>query len=99
MNIKYTRHGETRTQQRGISKRDILTVLEYGTPIDDGTVLLRRQDVAREVGRLKREIQALECNKDRKIVLADDEVITAYRSRRADQRRAFRISRTKGYRT
>ena len=97
MNVKCTRHAETRMQQRGISKRDILTVLEYGTPIDDGTVLLRRQDVAREVGRLKREIQALECNRHRKIVLANDEVVTAYRSRRADQRRALRTSRTKGY--
>lgn len=112
--IRISRHGETRMQQRGISKMDILIVHEYGTSVDNEAVLLLSQDVDREVRHLQRQIRrvgsaasdvkdcretirALERNRDRKIVMAGDLLVTAYRPRRADQKRALRISRTKGY--
>ena len=112
--IRISRHGETRKQQRGISKADILIVHEYGTSVDDGAMFLRSQDVAREIRHLQRQvrrvgsaapdvrdcretIRALERNRDRKIVMAGDLLVTAYRPRRADQKRALRISRTKGH--
>lgn len=113
-NIRYTRHGATRMQQRGITETDVEIVLRYGTVIDDMAVILRRRDEAREVGRLKRqirrgglsslhirrcrrEIRALERNRGRKIVLIGDRLVTAYRPRRTDQKRALRTSRTKGH--
>lgn len=111
--IKCTRHAETRMQQRGIAWGDILTVLAHGTPIDDMTVLLREQDVAREIDRLKQQIRrdrlsipharqcirALERNRNRQVVLSGDQLLTVYRPRRAAQKRSLRLARTKGYTT
>lgn len=96
--IAYTRHGRTRTQQRGFRRRDIRLIQQFGTPVDRDTWLMRRQDVAREIANRKREIQTLERLKNRKVVIRDERVITAYPSLPADQKRALRRGRQKGYR-
>lgn len=93
----YTRHAETRTQQRAIRKRDIELIQVYGTPVDIDTWLMRRRDVVREIANRKREIQLLERLKNRKVVIRDERVITAYPSRPADQKLALRRGRQKGY--
>ena len=36
-NISYTRHAETRMQQRAIRERDIPLIIELGTQVDDET--------------------------------------------------------------
>ena len=94
----YTRHGRTRTQQRGIRGRDIRLIQQFGTPVDRDTWLMRSRDVAREIANRKREIQTLERLKNRKVVIRDEHVITAYPSRPTDQKRALRRGRQKGYR-
>ena len=94
----YTRHGRTRIQQRGFRGRDIRLIQEFGTPVDRNTWLMRRQDVAREIANRKREIQTLERLKNRKVVIRDERVITAYPALPADQKRALRRGRQKGYR-
>ena len=82
----YTRHAETRTQQRGIRKGDIRVILEFGTLIDKDTWLLRSRDVAREIENLKREIQFLSRLRNRKVVICGERVITAYPSRPLEQK-------------
>lgn len=94
----YTRHARTRNQQRGIRGTDIRLIQQFGTPVDRDTWLMRRRDVAREIANRKREIQTLERLKNRKVVIIDEHVITAYPSRPADQKRALRSGRQKGYR-
>ena len=94
----YTRHAEMRTQQRGIRGRDIRMIEEFDTPVDRDTWLMRRRDVAREIANRRREIQTLERLKNRKVVIRNERVITAYPSRPADQKRALRRARQKGYR-
>ena len=93
----YTRHAETRTQQRGIRKGDIRVILDFGTLIDKDTWLLRSRDVAREIENRKREIQFLSRLRNRKVVIHGERVITAYPSRHADQKRALRRGRQRGY--
>lgn len=93
----YTRHAETRAQQRGIRKRDIELIQVYGTPVDVDTWLMRKRDVAREIANRKREIQLLERLKNRKVVIRGKCVVTAYPSRPSDQKRALRRGRRKGY--
>ena len=93
----YTRHAETRTQQRGIRKDDIRLIQEFGTLIDEDTWLLRRRDTARAVENLKREIRRLSRLTNRKVVIHDELVITAYPSHPADQKLALRRGRQKGY--
>ena len=94
----YTCHAQTRTQQRGIRGRDIRLIQEFGTPVDSDTWVMLSRDVAREIANRKREIQTLERLKNRKVVIRDERVITAYPSRPADQKRALRRGRQKGYR-
>ena len=93
----YTRHAETRTQQRAIRKEDVRLIQEFGTPVDADTWLMRSRDVAREIENRKREIQFLSRLRNRKVVVHGERVITAYPSRHADQKRALRRGRQRGY--
>ena len=92
----YTRHAKTRMQQRGIRKADIPIILTYGTQIDDETYFMCNRDAAREIETRKREIQALSRLVNRKVVIRDGRVITAYPSNPADQKRTLRRGRQKG---
>ena len=92
----YSRHAETRLQQRGIRKADIPIILAYGTQIDDETYFMRNRDAAREIETRKREIQTLSRLVNRKVVIRDGRVITAYPSNPTDQKRTLRRGRQKG---
>ncbi len=70
-------------QQRGIRERDIRLIEKYGTRVDNDTWLMRNRDAIRQI-------------KNRKVVIRDDRVVTAYPSRRADQKLALRRGRGKG---
>ena len=94
--IIYSRHAETRMQQRGIRKADIRIILAYGTQIDDETYFMRNRDAAREIETRKREIQTLSRLVNRKVVIRDGRVITAYPSNPTDQKRTLRRGRQKG---
>ena len=83
-------------QQRGIRKADIPIILAYGTQIDDETYLMCNRDAAREIETRKREIQTLSRLVNRKVVIRDGRVITAYPSNSADQKRTLRRGRKKG---
>lgn len=94
--IVYSQHAETRMQQRGIREKDIALILACATQIDDETWFMRKRDANREIESRKREIQALERLANRKVVMRSGHVITAYPSRRADQKRTLRRGRQKG---
>ena len=94
--IVYTRHAETRMQQRGIRSLDITLILACATQIDDETWLVRKRDAKREIERRKREIQTLERLTNKKLVMPDGLVVTIYPSRRDDQKRTLRHGRRKG---
>ena len=97
--LGYTRHAEMRMQQRGIRKNDIALILACATQIDDETWILRNRDVSRQIESRKREIRALERLANRKIVVREGCVITAYSSRRPDQKRTLRRGRRTGMAT
>lgn len=92
----YSQHARTRMQQRGIRKADIPIILAYGTQIDNETYFMRNRDAAREIETRKREIQTLSRLVNRKVVIRDGRVITAYLSNPADQKRTLRRGRQKG---
>ena len=95
-NITYSQHARTRMQQRGIRKADISIILTYGTQIDDETYFMRNRDANREIEARKREIQTLSRLANRKVVIRDGRVITAYPSNSADQKRTLRRGRQMG---
>lgn len=92
----YSQHARTRMQQRGIRKADIPIILACGTQIDDETYFMRNRDAAREIETRKREIQTLSRLANRKVVIRDGRIITAYPSNPADQKRTLRRGRKKG---
>ncbi len=57
---------------------------------------MRNRDAAREIETRKREIQALSRLVNRKVVIRNGRVITAYPSNPSDQKRTLRRGRQKG---
>lgn len=76
--LTYTRHADVRMNQRGLRKKDVELVIEYGTPITDDRIELRRQDVHCAISRLRREIQRLEKLRGKIVVCDDALVITCF---------------------
>ena len=94
--LVFTRHAETRMQQRGIGEKDIPLIIALGTQVDDETWILLQRDVARGIKILKRGIKVLERLVNRKVVIRGGRVITAYPSCPADQKRTLRRGGRKG---
>ena len=90
MKLDYTRHAQTRMQQRRISHQDIDLILEYGTMVRPGLYLLRNCDADNEIQEHKRRIQALERNRGRAAVVEQGTVVTCYRVSGPAGRRALR---------
>ena len=76
--IAITRHGEARMSQRGIRKSDLDALLAYGTEISPDRFMLRKQDAARLIRGLKRQIATLERLTGKEAVVADGLLVTAY---------------------
>ena len=91
-----TRHAETRMRQRGIRERDVLLILAHATRIDDETWFMYKRDVRRAIKERKQEIRALERIAGCKVVARGESVVTAYRSRPADQKRTLRQGKRNG---
>ena len=91
MNLHFTQHASVRIRQRGLRERDIQIIVDYGTPVDDDSVLLLNQDVEREVRKRKREIAMLERLRGYRVVVAGEEkVVTVYRPVRKIEKRLLR---------
>ena len=83
---RYTKHARDRMRQRGKSEQDVNLILQCATEVGDGSLLLLRKDVDREVTRRKREIEKLERLIDCKVVFSDGLVITLYHATRKHQK-------------
>jgi hypothetical protein len=91
--VNLSHHAETRMRQRGLRNSDIDLILQCASEIGDDLYFLSRKDVDREISRRKDEIQALERLRGQKVVVAEETVVTCYKSRRSDQRRFLRKGR------
>lgn len=80
--MKFTRHTEKRIQQRGIRSEVVDLILKYGdhelAPM--GAIRIRIDQAAyqKAIKELKNTIQFLDKAKNRKIVLKDGFILTAY---------------------
>lgn len=83
-------------RQRGMKKGDADLILAYGTQVDAETWFLSNRDVHREIEARKREIQALERLRNRKVVVCGTNLVTTHPSRSVDQKRALRRARQQG---
>lgn len=92
--LALSHHADTRMRQRGMREHDIELILDCATQMNDCEYLLTEKDAEREIRQRKREIQALERLRNRKVVVAGDLIVTAYHSRRSDRIRTLRRARS-----
>ena len=97
MNLSYCDHASTRIRQRGFSESDVELIVTVGTQVEDGAVLLRKQDVDREIRDLKRQIQSLRRLRNAKAVVDGETVVTVYRAGKSSQRTTLRRAREGGW--
>lgn len=90
-----TRHAEKRMRQRGLRDTDIPLMMNAATALADDALLMTNADIAREIAECKRKIQQLERLRG-VVVVAGRTVVTAYHSRRSNQRRALRRAKDAG---
>ncbi|WP_025898762.1 hypothetical protein [Sneathiella glossodoripedis] len=86
-------HASTRMQQRGLRRSDLDLIFSCASEMCDGSYFLSRKDVRREINRRKREIQKLERLKGKRIVIANETVVTCYHSQQEDQKQMLRKER------
>lgn len=91
-----TRHGAIRMRQRGMKNDDVALILAHATQVDNETWMLLERDANHAIKNRKQEIEALERLRNFKLVMCSDGVVTAYPSRRTDQKRALRRGKRKG---
>ncbi len=94
---KTTDHAARRMRQRGFRESDARTVLENGTPSDDG-VLLTRRDVAERIAEYRARIAELERLRGAAIFLSGGRVVSVYRPSRKKVRRMLREGRSRAVR-
>ena len=58
-NIKYTKHGAQRMQQRGILKEGVDTILQYGSEVRENEFVLRKSDIEERASEIRFEIELL----------------------------------------
>lgn len=92
-NLALSKHADRRMRQRGLRLADLDLMLMCASEIGEDVYFLSRKDAEREIQRRKREIQILERLRGQKVVVADETVVTCYRSGRSDQKRLFRRGR------
>ena len=80
-------------RQRGLRTSDLDLILRCASEIGKDIYFLSRKNANREICRRKHEIQALERLQGHKVVVADETVVTCYRSNRRDQKRMLRKGR------
>lgn len=77
-----TVHARERIRQRGFRERDISVLLQCGSRMVDGTLMLTDRDVQREVEIRRKQITDLERLRGMTGVIAGDRIVTVYRNTR-----------------
>lgn len=76
-NLRTTKHAATRLQQRGFKSGDVEIIEQFGTPSDDGFLMLGK-DADLAIAELKAVISEIERLKNRFIVVKGASIVSAY---------------------
>ncbi len=87
-----TRHLSERMQQRSFKEADIDLIVHCGTYIGDEEVFLSNKDADREIRQLKAQIKRLDRLRNRKIILKNNALVTAYPCEKRELNRIRRLS-------
>jgi hypothetical protein len=86
---RLTRHALTRMGQRGIGNDDLDLILWVGTEVEGG-YFLRAKDCQAFERKLKRLISRARRLQGKRVVVADNRIVTAYHARPKTERRLLR---------
>ena len=84
--LELSLHAVRRAGQRGKRRSDLDLVREFGTPVEDG-YYLHRKDVERSLGDVKRLLKRLEHLVGTYLVVRGDTIVTVYRPTKRQRRR------------
>lgn len=87
-----TKHALERKQQRSFKNADIDLIAQCGTYIGDDEVFLSNKDADREIRLLKEQIKKLDRLRNKKIVVKNNALVTAYPCRKKDLDRIRRLT-------
>jgi hypothetical protein len=84
--LRHTQHALLRTAQRGIRLADLELINLFGTEVEGGMILMRKDAQAAERN-AKKLIAQIWRNVGKRMVCDTDTVVTAYHARRSKERR------------
>jgi hypothetical protein len=87
--LSVTTHAAVRMAQRGLNLKDSELIVLIGTEVDDG-YLVRTKDYQEVERTLKKVLQRLRRVVGKRLVVAEDRIVTAYHASKACQRQALR---------
>ena len=98
--LKFTKHGLTRAAQRNISGNDVELILELGSEVADGYLMLDSdyQTAERELKRILKQIRRL---RGKRLVVKDGRIVSVFHAcdrevtrvlRRSDERCLERVA-------
>ena len=88
-NLAITAHAAVRMAQRGLNLKDSELIVLIGTEVDDG-YLVRSKDYQAVERMMKKLLQRLRRIVGKRLVVAEDRVVTAYHASEACQRKLLR---------
>lgn len=86
VDVRLTRHAETRRRQRGFKKTDVSGIIEYGEEQRDGTIVVLDRDIQRRIEEMRQEIVRLERLRGATAVVAGGRIVTLYKGGRSSRR-------------
>ena len=84
--LSISRHAQTRMAQRGLRQADIDLILRLGSEVEGG-ILMRRKDFECYAAALRDQLRRAERLVGKRLVMAEDTLVTAYHSSEADAKR------------
>ena len=92
-NVRYTKHGERRANQRGFRGSDVELIRRCGSLVEDRQAevyLLRNKDVEKAISARKQEIQRLERMRGCKVLIVENQLVTIHHTSRANEKTLLR---------
>jgi len=78
MRVSFSRHARARMRQRGLRKRDVKLIIEFGSDVRNGLCRLLNRDIEHGIRQDRRLVQDLERLRNCVVIIEGGTVITCY---------------------
>ncbi len=91
--LNLSNHAEIRMNQRGIRQSDIDLIMNFGEQIAPDAIMMTKRRALNLIEDFKSKIHAIERLTNKKLIIEDGKIITAYHSAKTQQRKDLRRAR------